>query len=142
MAGIEFEDYIVSEASFKKNSNFEHSKDVSLDTDIICNINIEREKTADVILTCKIGDLKGVNSPFQVDVTIIGNFKYNKDASDGIAFENLLSPNAIAILYPYLRTTISTLTSLSNDFPTLNMPVINIAKMMEDHNLIEIKHFE
>jgi preprotein translocase subunit SecB len=141
MAGITFEDYVVTEATYIKNLNYDFEGESSLDSDLRCKISIEDNLNAEVRLECTIGSMVEGNSPFQVKATLMGMFTYNEEESDEIKFENLLSPNAIAILFPYLRTVISNLTSMSNDFPTLNLPVMNIAKMMEDNDLIELVHY-
>lgn len=149
MAGIIFDDYCVSEASFKKNPNFNPDTQVTLETNFKCCINIKKEdrldeviERADVILFCEIGDARNESSPFEVKVTLSGDFVFNPEESDGTKFEKYLSPNAIAILFPYLRSVIANLTTLSNEFPTLNIPVVNIAEMMLDNELIEINYID
>ncbi|MCI1632814.1 MAG: protein-export chaperone SecB [Liquorilactobacillus nagelii] len=38
--------------------------------------------------------------------------------------------NAVAILYPYARAIVATLTTTSNEFPGYNMPTINVNKVL------------
>ena len=57
-----------------------------------------------------------VNSPFKLEVAIEGKFKYTvEDDKDSVGAEQLLSTNAVAILFPYLRSVVSSVTMLSNN---------------------------
>ena len=64
--------------------------------------------------------------PFSAKVSVIGHFQ-NKGIQD---IENALQVNATAILYPYVRATMSMLTNLAQ-VPSVNLPTINLAKMFE-----------
>ncbi|VMY41725.1 preprotein translocase subunit SecB [Streptococcus pneumoniae] len=76
--------------------------------------------------------------PFSFDVSIVGYFEFDVEESDGIQFKDFLKTNAIAILFPYLRTIVSDLTGKSNRFPNYNMPVRNIANEIAENNNINI----
>lgn len=138
MAGIIFEDYFIEEVSYKKNHSFENSGSVDLNTNFNCNISVKDNSVAEVNLVANIGDLAVVNSPFEIKVSIVGKFIYNEDQSNGLSFEKYLSENAIAILFPYLRNAISDVSAKSNEFPTLILPVINVAKLLENNKSITI----
>lgn len=138
MAGLIFEDYYVEEASYKKNIIFETDNNINITTEFECVINMNNETEANVSLSAYIGDIKA-NSPFEVVVKIVGNFKYDDEDNNDISFETYLSENAIAILFPYLRSIISDMSAKSNEFPTLILPVINVVKLLEDNDSIIIK---
>lgn len=81
------------------------------------------------------GSLEDEKYPFLVEVEIEGYFTYSaKEDETGVGFENFIRYNCDAILYPYLRSTISTLTNIANDFPTYNLPTINITKAIQENN--------
>lgn len=73
-----------------------------------------------------------------MDVEIEGLFEFVESDSEGLKFEEYLTNNAVAILFPYLRSTISELTAKSNQFPVLNLPIINVAKMLDAENKIKV----
>ncbi|PGM61417.1 hypothetical protein CN947_13460 [Bacillus cereus] len=139
MAGIIFENYIVKEAFFKKNTNFNHKESVNLSTDFQCHISIQ-DVYATVQLTCSLGDIVDEASPFAIKVVLEGRFEFNEIESEGLTFEDYLSNNAIAILFPYVRALIADLLSRSNEFPALNLPVINVAKMLQEKDSIKISY--
>ena len=64
--------------------------------------------------------------PFYMKVVLRGFFTIENN-EDNINFE----PNAIAILYPYIRSIVSTYTANANIMP-LTLPVINVNKLLKD----------
>lgn len=139
MAGIGFEDYYIDEVSYKKNHSFDSSGTVDLNTQFNCIINMVNNDYAEVNLTAKIGDLTVIHSPFEITVSIVGQFIYNVDESDALSFEKYLTENAIAILFPYLRNVISDISAKSNEYPTLILPVINVVKLLKNNKSITIR---
>ena len=78
-----------------------------------------------------------------MEVEIRGIFSLSLgEFSDVEELKNILSSNAIAILYPYLRSTVSTLTSLMNNFPTYTLPVINFSETLKENDLVSYIGFE
>ncbi|AQQ54187.1 protein-export chaperone SecB [Planococcus lenghuensis] len=139
MTGIVFEDYIVPKFSYEKNFKFDtESKKINISPDFSCEI-IEMNERAEVRLVGKIGSLEEVDAPFFVHIEVVGFFEYQEKESNGIPFENYLTTNAVAILFPYVRSLISDITSRSNEFPSLTMPVINVAKFMLEKDHISYK---
>ncbi|MDW4255971.1 pretranslocase subunit SecB family protein [Staphylococcus saprophyticus] len=138
MAGINFLNYIVDSMYYKTNPNFDlKSKEIIINEEIYADINIiEEDETAMITLQAKLEESEEV--PFSFDVSIVGYFEFDVEESDGIQFKDFLKTNAIAILFPYLRTIVSDLTGKSNRFPNYNMPVRNIANEIAENNNINI----
>ncbi|MFY8189287.1 MAG: protein-export chaperone SecB [Flavobacterium sp.] len=63
-----------------------------------------------------------------LNVEIIGFFKYQGDIQD---IKNFLYLNAPALLYPYLRAYVSTLTTLSG-LGTYTLPTMNLIGLKDD----------
>ena len=154
MAIISFEDYGIDKAVFITNKLFEGAdQEGRLHTNVSFSgeigIDYESEK-AYVLIKNQIGDLEPRNDsekkahiPFQMEVEIRGIFSLSLgEFSDVEELKNILSSNAIAILYPYLRSTVSTLTSLMNNFPTYTLPVINFAETLKENDLVSYIGFE
>lgn len=142
MAGLIFDDYYLEEASYKKNKDWSSENTVNLSTTFTCEIDIRNSFEADVSLFAKIGDVETGGAPFEVNARIVGKFKYNEEDSDEIAFESYLSENAIAILFPYLRGVVSDISSKSNEFPTIVLPVVNVVKLLSDTNSVNINRYD
>lgn len=121
-----FKGYIVDEVFFKINENFDNSKTVKIDFDIDDNIEFDNESSQmSVELKLEVfKEMKKNNYPFSINVTLTGLFKTNGDNIE------VFRPNAIAILYPYLRSIVSTYTANSN-VSTLILPPINVIKYIE-----------
>ena len=67
------------------------------------------------------------NYPFEISVEILGFFESD---NDDINSEGFL-PNALAILYPYLRSTITNITANANVQPLI-LPTMNILSYLKD----------
>lgn len=121
-----FDKYIVNKVIFNNNVNYDISKAIDLDF----NINKKIKKNNDsmeVELTTKIfSEAIKNNFPFEMEIVITGFFSIQNN-EDNINFE----PNAIAILYPYVRAIVSTYTASANINPLI-LPAININKLMEE----------
>lgn len=78
----------------------------------------------DIGLYCKVE----TENIFQMELCLKGIFKASSEE-----MANKLLPNAIAIMFPYLRAQVSILTSLPN-IPTISLEPININAFLEKQN--------
>jgi preprotein translocase subunit SecB len=69
--------------------------------------------------------IKDSNSALNIEIFVIGYFEFNKDISEKEK-DIFFNINAPAILFPYIRAFISTLTVLSGISP-ITLPTINLA---------------
>lgn len=69
------------------------------------------------------------NSPFFVDVQIAGYFEIDKDLEEQ-SRKVFLEENAIAILFPFLRSIVAQVTS-NGSLPPYVIPVMNITEMID-----------
>ena len=122
-----FKKYIVDEIVFKYNKEFKN-KPVEIIFDIFKKINYENDKQMNVSLKVKIFE-ENEKYPFYMMVSITGFFEIENN-DEGINFE----PNAIAILYPFIRSIVSTYTASANVMPLI-LPVINVNKYLEDKQI-------
>lgn len=120
-----FKDYVVEEVFFKMNLNFKEEP-VELNIDIQKDVNL-KDNQMDVKLTVELfKDIENEsNYPFAMKVVVIGHFMIENNV-ENINFE----PNAIAILYPYVRAIISNYTANANVNPVI-LPAINVVKFLE-----------
>ena len=118
-----FNKYIIKEIEFKYHEGFKEKPidilfDIDKETKYIANKNI-------VDLDVRIFE-DNEKYPFYMKVVLRGFFTIENN-EDNINFE----PNAIAILYPYIRSIVSTYTANANIMP-LTLPVINVNKLLKD----------
>ena len=89
------------------------------------NISKKNDNSSDVILQCKIE----WNEKTKLDVSIKGIFSVVGDNKD--VNHILLTRNSCAIMFPYLRSQITLLTSQLN-FEPIVLPIININSLLDD----------
>lgn len=80
----------------------------------------------DVKLSVEILPTEELPMPFRLSVALIGHFIYsddNNEVSDETK-EQLLRNNTVAILFPFLRQIVATLTATAN-IPPLILPIMN-----------------
>lgn len=129
---FQFDSFIVTKSLFELNHNLDF-----LDLNINFKPTGKLDKTNNkfnLILGVKIND---TSNNLNIDVEFIGYFKYtNLDDSDIKIF---LYQNAPAILFPYIRAYISTLTTLSGINPIV-LPTLNLVHLKDDllNNIEEV----
>lgn len=121
---LRFEKYIVKRVDFEYNEEF---KDDSANLDIDIDKNIEYIKNKMIVtLAVNLFSKTEKRYPFKMNVEVKGFFEIENN-DENINFE----PNAIAILYPYVRAIVSTYTSNANVMPLI-LPSINVNKLLEE----------
>lgn len=138
MAVLNFNGYEVEKMCFHINPEFNEKSEEGFENKIDFDMNIdEKNNKAKITIGLLIGEELNEHHPFFLDVKISGFFEYDisKDESK-IGFQDLLLNNGAAILYPYLRSTVSSLTNLSGMHP-YNMPTINIARTLQRQDDVE-----
>lgn len=126
---LKFNQYIVNEINFKNNNNFTKKDEKISIVFNICKDIKKNDSNLEIKLTTTIfKDSEENNYPFEMNVVITGYFTIENNERN-IDFE----PNAIAILYPYIRAIVSTYTASANISPLI-LPAINVNKLMENTN--------
>lgn len=148
MAAIEFINYVIDKSYYSVNDAFEYSKDkLNMPVSFDAEVGIDKiEEKAYVIINLNLGDLEDIEKtkvPFTCNVSIRGIFSYEaKDFNTNNDLKNIIGKNAVAILYPYLRSYVSTITSLGNQFPAYTLPVMNFADTIQENDLITYVGFD
>lgn len=123
---LKFESYFVDEITFKRNNKFK--LDITNPPRVEFNIKkskIENGNNMIIRLFVHIfKDAENNNYPFEMKVSITGIFEVS-DTSGKFDFE----PNAIAILYPYVRSIVSNYTVNAN-IGAVVLPAINVNEML------------
>ena len=117
--------YVVNEVNFKNNDNFK-PQPVTIDFSIYKNIKREENNMKVELVTKVFENAEENNFPFEMIVKLTGYFT-EENNDENINFE----PNAIAILYPYVRSIVSIYTINSN-VNGLILPVINVNNVIKD----------
>jgi preprotein translocase subunit SecB len=134
--GFKFLGYIVSESSFEVTNPFfvNPSQKNELSVDVQQNFNKDNARFVEVVLRIK---LKNEENSFRVALTIKGGFEADKEMSDEL-FKQMYTINAPAILFPYARAFVSTLTGQAG-VPQIILPLLNFTTKKEAPEVLEEK---
>lgn len=113
--------------------NIEHNHDLTFSVSIL--INAEDDHKGIIRLGCNVNEENESESPFAISLVMMGEF-HTSDKP----FEEYVV-NAISLLFPYLRTYISTLTSMSGVEPLI-IPAINIYELLEQNSTNRVEGTE
>lgn len=124
-SSLKFEHYIVDYVEFKNNPEFE-GEVATLKFEPQVEFQVE-EKDLLVFLSIDVfKDAIKNNFPFEMSVNVVGFFTISGE--DDI---EKFKPNAVAVLFPYVRSIISTYTAAANVNPLI-LPTVNINKMLSE----------
>ncbi len=130
---LKFNRYVIDTINFKLNSEYKENEEgieVVFDFDSDFHIDIDNG-TMKVELCASIFKNAVENAyPFEMSVKMIGYFSIEGDTSYLEKFKS----NAVAILFPYLRSLISTYTVNANISPII-LPAMNINAYLERKRL-------
>ncbi len=122
---FQFKGFKIIRSVIERNDN-EPSKKISLRFDPKGFIN-KNESNFQLQLGVKIED---ENKSFNIEIESVANYSFeNKEGLDKL--DNLFYINAPALLFPYIRAYISTLTNLSG-FEPINLPTLNMLGLGND----------
>ena len=89
----------------------------------------KNDNDTDVVLSVLIND---ENNALKLSVELVGTFAFsNSENVNKNLYDNLINKNAIAILFPYLRSQVTLITSQPNMTPII-LPPININTLLRN----------
>lgn len=133
---LKFEKYNVDLVKFKRNVNYINTTAVSIDLNIGSDVEYLSENKAAVKLFLKIfDDEMSENIPFFMEVHITGIFIIENPETD----KYLIEQNALAILFPYARSLVTTYTANSNVTPLILQPINIVSYIEHKRKLLEEK---
>lgn len=130
-SSLRFLDYVVENIDFRINKYFfEEPIEVNFTLKKKIEYKDDENNTMYVTIEAMIFDNAHENNyPFSMNVALTGTFELA--SSDIDRKESFAEVNAVAILFPYLRSLVSTFTANANIQPLI-LPPINVMRLMED----------
>ena len=128
VAKFRLKEYKINKANIEFNPSMPISEDISIELERKSMSN-EDENLYRLEFGVKIADKE---QNLQVYANLIGLFEFDSDIDDR-TISIFFNINAPAILFPYVRAYISTLTSLSGIRPII-LPTINLANLEGKQN--------
>lgn len=126
---LSFINYRVNEIQFKENEYFKED-DVTLDFDI--DAEYDQVDHDSYLVKLKLDVFKNPeenNYPFTMYVELTGLFEIS-EINDEETREFILKKNTVAILFPYLRSIVSTYTANANIQPLI-LPPVNVNNLID-----------
>ena len=121
-----FKRYVVNKIIFEKNDNYTFKEGEKINFRIKDEIKKQKDKMEVKLMVNIFENAKENSYPFEMEIHITGYFEIEND-NENINF----MPNAIAILYPYVRAIVSTYTASANVNPLI-LPTINVNAMLKN----------
>lgn len=134
-AVLQFKDYHVVESVYKFEPFPECNEGDLSPPRLLFKLSIDQDniKKAIIDLGIEFGDINITNIPIYVKARITGVFVI-EELENNISEDEIIALykiNGIAILFPYLRSLVSDMTSKGSE-PPIILPTMNIAKMISD----------
>ncbi|WP_413491438.1 hypothetical protein [Brochothrix thermosphacta] len=131
---IELKVYEINKIIYKKIGEFEEGQEDKSDKEDIktvveSGVAESDESKGRISIEMGIIDKEGERS---IDAKVTGYFTINKDVIEeqGLDLKDTLSINGAAILFPYIRSVISMVTSLDSDNAIL-LPTVNVMEFLD-----------
>ena len=130
-SSFQIKEYFIEKLEYTKNESFKkETKNTEIPINFKRNIDSDfNNKKAIVRLSVEV--LKKSDAfPFYINIELSGEFKADENMSEEL-FNRMCNINAPAILFPYVRTIVNTITAQSGFMP-LTLPMINIVETLKE----------
>jgi len=133
---LSFRGYEIIKVSMEKNkvNETDTSNNIGFMYKIIPNKEGESYDKVNIIQGAKIE--ASHDFPYDLEVVLKGNFEFGNDSNNS-SKADLIKTNASAILFPYLRATVSLLTS-QLDYEKVILPVMNFSNILEGIDISDL----
>lgn len=130
---MRFENYIVKKAIFEYNIEYEGNEegiDINFDIDVDFDVDSEKGELFVFLKTIIFDEPIKNNYPFRMEIELLGAFTMTSGLEKDV---NDFKANAVAILFPYVRSIVSSYTANANVEPLI-LPTINVNRYLQDKN--------
>lgn len=135
---IKFNGYYMEDMNYSRNNNYEFTSEYfDLSPQFLFKIVVSEDtpNKYNLIMGARVGYLD--QSPFLAEVIIRGFFEIRDGQNEEKELENLYIINSSAILFPYLRSTLTDITSKSDHDPVM-LPTFNFHTIIDGLNKEEL----
>lgn len=133
---LEFDEFWVDELVFRKNNDFQPAGRLRVENSFRVGYQpVSEGKTSLVSITCQLfsEDFELNQAPFFLRMKLTGRFFVEREEEAeaiGVKVDDILAANTVAILFPYVRSAITTVTAAMG-VPPIILPPINTFKLLE-----------
>ncbi|HDR7484752.1 TPA: protein-export chaperone SecB [Bacillus pacificus] len=133
---IRFHSFDVEKISYSKNKRYIQKNDFELEPQFLLKIVQQKENTNkfNIVLGVRVG-INEEEFPYKAQVGIRGYFELIENIhTNGEELMRFLLTNGSAILFPYLRSILTDVTSKSDHNPII-LPTLNFQRLIEKQDL-------
>lgn len=124
----------VLKTHFELNQKFEYTnKIININPEFSRNFSIINEDSYRLTMAVNVmEDKKNRNIPFFAEAVISADFNLKNWQSEDLSI--ITKDNSTAILFPYLRNLLSTIT-MNGNIPPYTLPIMNISKLFNNQEM-------
>lgn len=134
---LKFNGFWVDELVFRKNHAFEPSGRLLVENNFSVSYQMDdygKDSLVSIVCSLFSEAFESEKAPFYMKLKITGQFSFVEEINDAAATnvkpDDILAANTVAILFPYVRSTITTVTAAMG-VPPIILPPINTLKLLE-----------
>ena len=129
MSPLRFLSYSVENLEYKSLPDTNEANEIELQPDIRAKLIKKDDRCYDLSLSVSLAPEEDRSLPFEIKITLVGHFEFSEgeDVFADNRKEQILRQNTVAILFPFLRSTLAAVTTIAN-IPPVILPVINFAE--------------
>lgn len=131
---MQFNGYEVNKIHFDLSQYYESNKEFQISPTFGMRLNDLGEDKYKVQLSFLIKASEENPLPFNLEVVMTGNFAICMESEEDELKQTLLHENTVAIMFPFLRSIIASITTISN-IPPLVLPVINLVEAFKNNDI-------
>ena len=126
MSALQFHNYRVEEILFKSIQMEDDQREFELNPHLEHKVVEVGDDRYDICLSIAITPTKENPIPFELKVSLVGQFTFcdEENVIPEHTKEIILRQNTVSILFPFLRSTVASVTTSAN-IPTLVLPIMN-----------------
>ncbi|MGI6334493.1 MAG: protein-export chaperone SecB [Saccharofermentanales bacterium] len=129
---LQFWGYEVKSISFELSDAFGKIREFRILPEFSVSLSEPENEIYKVQLSVSIKSSEEKPQPFDLNVTMIGRFSIQMDNEDEVLKQTLLRDNTVAIMFPFVRSIVASLTVAAN-IPPLLLPVINVSETLKNN---------
>jgi preprotein translocase subunit SecB len=129
---LQFCGYEVKSISFELSDAFGKIREFRILPEFSVSLSEPENEIYKVQLSVSIKSSEEKPQPFDLNVTMIGRFSIQMDNEDEVLKQTLLRDNTVAIMFPFVRSIVASLTVAAN-IPPLLLPVINVSETLKNN---------
>lgn len=129
---LQFLGYEVKSISFELSDAFGKIKEFRILPEFSVSLSEPENEIYKVQLSVSIKSSEEKPQPFDLNVTMIGRFSIQMNNENEVLKQTLLRDNTVAIMFPFVRSIVASLTVAAN-IPPLLLPVINVSETLKNN---------